>query len=143
MKTETDINLAPKNFYDIYTSHISPKLKNIDILVKTSSRGLGVSETARVLEISEDEVHRIMREEKIAKITKKTFYIIMKNGSSEICRYFSREVKCGSPLVYTRTDIAYIYDLNIEDVIKACNETGIKEATAFTLPRLFLRIPVA
>ncbi|MCL2835758.1 MAG: hypothetical protein FWE00_03395 [Defluviitaleaceae bacterium] len=92
--------------------------------------------------ISECEVRSIMKEEKITRLDRDNFCTVMKRGSSDICQYINREAELCAPPTYTMDDIAYIYGLNIEDVIKAGDITGIHEATALTLPCLFYHIPV-
>jgi hypothetical protein len=82
-----------------------------------------------------------MSEENIKRLNSNNFIRVMLHGSSEICRYLSRETELGSPLTYTQGDIAYIYGLDPDDVARACAATGIREATAFTLPCLFYHIP--
>jgi len=134
--------IKPQNFYDVYCWYISAKLKKIDLFLKTSWRGIGAETTARLLGISSGEVRDIMKDEGIQRIDRTNFYQIMRRGSSDICRYIYREAQLDYPVTYTMEDIAYIYDLNINDVIRASEATGIYEATALTLPCLFYHIPV-
>ena len=133
--------LKPRNFYDFYMWNISVKLQKIDLLLKTSWRGISLSSAARALDVSSEEISRIMRDESIKRIDRDNFYRVMRRGSSGICRYVRREDELCRPLTYTLEEIAYIYDLNIEDVNRASEITGITEATALTLPCLFYHIP--
>ena len=132
--------IKPRHFYDVYVWQISTKLKRIDLFLQTSKE-VRTKDAARLLEITKDEVRRIMEEEGFEKINRKNFLKIMRRGSSEICGYVYRESERSSPVVYTMDDIAYIYGLNIEDVNKASSITGIRQATAYTLPKLFCHIP--
>ena len=134
-------HIKPRNFYDIYTWQISAKLKRIDIYIKTNMKGISASKAAALLEISEQEVRHIMELLSIKKIHIKNFFEIMQRGSSELCRYMMREAILGFPHVYTMNEVAYIYGLDIDDVFEASRITGIKEATAATLPVLFCHIP--
>ena len=135
------IDLKPESFYDVYSWNILPKIKKIDLLLKLSLSTIKVADAANVLEISEDEVKSIMACENIKRVGKRNFFRIMAVGSSMICRYFSRELEIGSPLTYSSNDIAYIYGLCADDVENAFLLLGIKEATALTLPHVFVRIP--
>ena len=134
--------VKPQNFYDVYCWQISARLKKIDLFLKTSWRGIGAETAARLLDISAQEVRYIMKDEGIHRIDRSNFYILMRRGSSDICQYVNRETELDFPATYTMEDIAYIYDLNIDDVIRAAEVTGIHEATAFTLPYLFYHIPI-
>jgi len=129
-------------FLESYLSKISPKLKEIDILIKTCDDEISVYETSSVLEISFEEVENIMHEKNIDIINKVTFFTIMKNGSSEICKLYNREIICGSPLSYTQENISYIYDIDHTLVRSAFCKLNIKEATSFTLPQIFANIEV-
>ncbi|MDR1704508.1 MAG: hypothetical protein LBS19_07460 [Clostridiales bacterium] len=135
------IRRAPQTFYDFYIREITPKLKEIDVFLKSSDGGISTDDAAELLHISRDEVVCIMRKEHIKKLNSRNFIRVMLRGSSAICKYLRRETELGSPLTYTQDDIAYIYGLDPVDVARACVETGINEATAFTLPSLFYHIP--
>lgn len=131
-----------KSFLDVYKSEIAPKLREIDILIKTLDGPLGKPSVCRILQISKNELDKIMEANDIKEIDRLTFFTIMQNGSSEICGLFRREVESGSPYTYEKDKIAYIYNLKTEDVSNACEKLGIVEATPFTLPLLFSLIPV-
>jgi hypothetical protein len=121
---------------------ISPKLKEIDTYVKCSGSRFDVQEVASVLYLTPEEVHSIMKEKDIDNIDKKNFFTVMRGGSSDICKLFRREIECGSPYIYTKNDISYIYDLDPETVNKACDDLRIKELTSYMLPELFSHIAV-
>ncbi len=142
MNLPAENKLKPSNFWELYKSEIAPRLREIDIFVKSMEECATVSEVACALSISEDEVLHIMNDYGISEINKKTFFVIMENGTSSICKLFKRECDMHSPFVYTKQDIAYIYGLDINLVNLACDQLGIAEATAYTLPLLFSHIPV-
>lgn len=133
-------NAEMKSFLDVYQSEIAPKLMEIDIAVKTLEKPLGKSAVCRILQISKNELNKIMERNAIKNINRRAFFIIMQNGTSDICKFYRREVECGSPYTYRREKIAYIYNLKIADVNYACDKLGIVEATPFTLPILFSEI---
>lgn len=128
------------NFLESYLNEVSPKLKEIDILIKTCDGELSIYETSQALEITDDEVKSIMNCNNIKKITKNTFFTIMSNGSSYICKLYSREKKCGSPLFYTPDNISYIYDIDYSLVKSAFQKLNMKEATSFTISEIFANI---
>lgn len=132
--------LKPRNFYDVYVWRISTKLKKIDLYLQTS-RAITTPDAARLLEIPTAELARIMEEERVQRLNRKNFLKVARRGSSDICGYIFRETELCAPAVYSMDDIAYIYGLDIELVNKASSITGIRQATALTLPSLFYHIP--
>lgn len=130
----------PRNFLEAYKKNIAPKLQQIDINLKTCTYPITVSETSKMLYITEDEVKNIMKSENITEINKLTFFSIMINGSSYICKIFKREVECGSPYFYSSKDISYIYNIDKDMVEDACNFLGITKITSSTLPSIFAQI---
>jgi hypothetical protein len=82
-----------------------------------------------------------MEKFKLHKLNKKAFFCVMENGSSEVCRLYQRELAAGSPAVYTKEEISFIYGLDKCEVAAAFEQLGIKEATCLTLPVLFAVIP--
>lgn len=140
MKAETGSESTPKNFWEFYKKEIFPKIQEIDIFLKSIDEPIRIETAAKALSISENEIRNIMKQKNLSEINKPNFILIMENGTSNICQLFKREVECGSPFVYTRENISYIYNLSIETVNTACDSLGIKEATAYTLPLLFSQI---
>jgi hypothetical protein len=65
---------------------------------------------------------------------------IMAEASSDICRLYQRELKCGMPFIYSREDISYIYGLPQDEVNRVCDELGFVNITSFILPQVFCRI---
>ena len=128
-------------FLEEYQRHIKPAIAEIDVFLKTSEYPLDVAQVAYVLDLDEEEVTSIMTEAQRKTIDKKTFFIIMASGSSQICRLYHREVEAGSPYTYTPSQLSYIYNLDPEDVKNACEKLQIKEATALTMPLIFANIP--
>lgn len=130
------------SYLEMYERDIAPRLREIDLLVKTSDNYISVQDAASVLDLSEKEVRDIMNEEGISKLDKKTFFKVMQNGSSCICRFFKRETECGSPYIYSRENIAYIYEIDISTIEKACDDLGFIQVTDYSLPLLLAEIPV-
>ncbi len=127
---------------EYYTYYIRPKLKEIDLLIKTNEGNIELCEASNVLSISAEELEHIMQKERIEAIDSKSFFKVMKHGSSEICKLFKREMECNSPYTYSAEDIAYIYNIDKSTVKCACENLNIKEITPYTLPSLFSNIVI-
>jgi hypothetical protein len=134
------IDSQSSSFLEVYLTEIAPQLQTIDIILKSMEEPLSVAEASEALFISEDELKNIMKKLNIVDIDQQSFVKIMGIASSPICKLYQREVDVGSPYVYTREDIAYIYCLPIEAVNQACEDLGFSKLTAYTLPDLFSRV---
>jgi len=128
------------SFLEIYQTEIAPQLQNLDIIIKSMDEPLTYTEASEALYISESETKDIMRRLHIDVIDQRSFLRIMGEASSPICRLYQRELDTGSPYVYTREEIAYIYSIPLDIVNQACEELGMVELTAYTLPDLFSRV---
>ena len=143
MDMRTEDGLKPKNFWEAYQKEIAPRLREIDIQIKSMEEPMTARETAVLLDIDEEEALAILADMRLSCIDQQAFFAIMRRGSGKICQLYNREVECGSPFVYKREDIAYIYDLDLSIVNSVCDGLGILEATSWTLPLLFAHIPLA
>jgi len=130
------------SYLEYYAYCIRPKLKEIDLFIKTGKKSLSVTETANVLLLTEQEVKVIMEKECIKSINRSAFFKIMESGSSDICRLFKREVESGSPHIYSKEDISYIYSIDLETIENVCGTLEITEITPFTLPDVFAEIAI-
>ena len=128
-------------FLEEYQNNIQPALSEIDVFLKTAEYPLYTGDVACVLDIEEAEVIAILEEIGVGAIDRKAFLSIMQRGSSQICRLYEREMQLGSPQIYTASQIAYIYNLDIGLVKNACQKLQIKEVTNFTIPFVFAQIP--
>ena len=128
------------SFLEAYQTEIAPQIQNLDIIIKSMDEPLPCAEAAEALYISESEIKDIMGRLHIDVIDRRSFLRIMGEASSPICRLYQRELEIGSPYVYTREDISYIYSIPIEIVNQACEELGLVKLTAYTLPDLFSRV---
>lgn len=134
----TKINV--ESYLDYYNKTIAPKLKEIDIFIKTSTLPLNQEKMSKLLYISQNELQQIIISHSINLLEKQSFFDIMKHGSSEICQLFSRELQCGIPKIYTPHNISYIYNIDIDTILDACKNIGIVEFNSFTLKLLFSEI---
>lgn len=133
---------STNSYLHTYIAKITPKLQEIDLYIKMSDEceALNPSHVANLLELTEDEVADIIRVKKISQISTSNFFDIMAMGSSFICGLYRREVECGSPHIYTRSDIAYIYDIDIDQLNATCDALNIHEVTAYSIPDLLAQI---
>ncbi len=131
-----------KTFKGEYETQIEPYLKQIDIFLKTKKPPYSISKTAELLHISQSEIKRIMTKENVTTIDQKTFFTIMKNGSSTLCHIFARELYCGIPQYYTAENISYIYNLDISTVLQASQQMGLNKFSPGIIKTLFHFIPI-
>lgn len=133
---------STNSYLDTYLGKIMPKLQEIDVYVKSEEGYFDTEHVADMLELNESEVLEIMSANNIRRIGKRDFFKIMQEGSSWICGLYRRELECGSPLIYTRKNIAYIYRIDIDRLNSVCDFLGISEVTSYTLPHLLAQIAV-
>ncbi len=124
---------------DIYNKKIIPKIKEIDLFLKTN-KVLDIEKTANILEISSDELLKILKTLNIKTIDENNFLKIMINGSSFICKLLRREIECGSPYFYTPKDLSYIYQLDYDKVFDAFNFLELKTITTSQIPSILIQI---
>jgi len=133
-------NIKGASFLELYQTEIAPQLQSLDIILKSMDEPLTYTEASEALYISESEIKDIIRRLNISVIDQRSFLRIMGEASSPICRLYQRELDIGSPYVYTREDISYIYSLPLEIVNQACEDLGLVKLTAYTLPDLFSHV---
>lgn len=130
----------PKTFLSVYRQNIAPRISELDIFLKTEEEPYDISDTARLLNITNGEINTIMSVHNIEEINRSTFPVIMKNCSSEFCRMFKRMLECGIPGKYFSEQISYIYDIDIEKVSDAFKKLNISFIPADRLEELFENI---
>lgn len=128
------------NFYNTYSNEICPALKSLDILIKSSEDNIAPDEICSLLNISHNEINKIVRAKNIKNISSESIPLIMLNGSSYICRIFRKSLSYTDSTVYSPEDIAYIYSIDTGKVLKACNKLCITEITEDILPKIFKNI---
>ena len=133
-------NSKGASFLEVYQTEIAPQLQCLDIILKSMDEPLSITEASEALYITESEIKDIMKLFDIDVIDQQSFLKIMSGASSPICRLYQRELETGSPYVYTREDISYIYSIPIDIINEACEELGLVKLTAYTLPDLFSRV---
>ncbi|GKX28119.1 hypothetical protein SH1V18_05990 [Vallitalea longa] len=130
-------------YLEYYNNYLSPKLKEIDLFLKTQEKDvIEMGIVSQLLEISNEEIKKIMDTNGIDNISKHSFIMIMFYGSSDICKLFSREVKRKVLDSYSPSDISYIYQIPYENVIQAAEEASIENITTKNINKLFSYIYV-
>jgi len=119
-------------FLELYRHFIRPRLEAVDLFLRTEEEPYAPGDVAELLGTPAPAEH-IGREE---------FLHILFNGESALCCLVRREAERGAPVLYTSTDIAYIYGLAPDAVQRACAELHMTAATALMLPEVFARIPI-
>lgn len=130
-----------QNFWNYYIKKISPKLQQIDILLKTETHNISTKTTSLLLGIEENEIRKIMLSKNISQITSTNFFTIVLNGKSYICDIIQREFILNSPENYTASDISYIYNLDYSNIEKAFTFLNIKTVSSNYLKSIFIQIP--
>lgn len=128
-----------KTTLDIYNEKIMPKIKEIDLFLKTTDE-ISKEKTANILDISLSELDEILKKLNISTISVDNFLHIMINGSSFICKILKREIECGSPYFYTPKDLSYIYNLDYQKVLDAYNFLELKTITTNQIPAILVQI---
>ena len=126
-----------QTFLDFYQREIQPKIAAIDIFLKTEPQPYEQEQVSKLLSLSTEELTEILEKEKLAVLTKGTFFHLMQIAPSTICKMFRREISCGLAATYSPKDISYIYDLSLKDVQEAAEKLGKTQFSSAELPLLF------
>jgi len=129
------------NFWNYYIKNISPRLEQIDILIKTKSCNISKKTASILLDINEHEVEAIMFNKNIKHITSENFLSIMLNGKSYICNILKKEFKKRNKENYTAEDISYIYNIDYNKTKNAFKFLNIKTISSDSIKAIFIQIP--
>ena len=124
-----------KNSHNHY-EYIQSTLEAIDVLIKGSFEYISSNEVSRLLNITPDEVNYIAKQKNIDNISSNNILTIMLNGSSKICKLFRKSLNYTNTYQYSAADIAYIYSVDKNIVITACNNLNISDITDEQLPQI-------
>lgn len=125
-------------FLDYYNLNYGSKLMEIDLFLKTeSSDDMPREIVMDLLSLCKEEMEGIMKSFCIDHIDVPAFFVIMQNGSSPICRLFSREVQRKMPYFYSFYDISYIYQIPYEHVVDGANKANMTSITSENIHKLF------
>lgn len=129
-------------FARIYESNIEPKLKEIDLFLKTASIPYNPNDVSELLHIQLSDLNSIMKKEGISELNLLSFFTIVHASSSYICQLIQREWKCNHVQYYTPEIISYIYELNQDKVTAAVKKSGLSQVEAHNIKELFEYIDV-
>jgi len=129
-----------KNFWEYYIKNISPKLEQIDILLKAKSYNIPLKTASLLLNINQKEIESIMLKQNISHITSKNFLSIMLNGKSYICNILKKEYKKNFPQKYSPEDVSYIYNIDYEKTKQAFEFLNAEEMPSKALKAIFIQI---
>lgn len=128
-------------YLDYYNEQISPSLRAIDLFLKTdTSDTICIDVVGELLDLPHDEICSLMKAFEITVIDKVSFFTIMQHGSSQICKFFAREVQRKLPYFYSFYDISYIYQIPYETIVKAAEKSKLTHITNKNLHTLFSNI---
>ena len=131
-----------QTYLEYYRQEIQPRIRRIDLFLKTEEPPYEIDAVAEVLELSLEEITRWMQEEQLIFLTKRGFLHLLQSGSSSLCRLFCRAVSCGSPQSYTPQEVAYIFGLPLPTVQQAMEQIGKVCCTEEEFPSLFRQIRI-
>ena len=131
--------MKDKKPIDIYNNIIVPKIKELDIFLKTNEN-MCLNDVSNILEISEKEIKDILIKINQKEINNANFLAIMLNGTSFICKVLKREMECGSPYFYDAKDLSYIYELDYERVLNAYRFLNLDKITVKQIPAILVQI---
>lgn len=120
-----------------YRANILSRLREIDIFIKTKPAPYSFDDAAEILGMSRPEFEKITSELGIVCVTPFALALIMKNGSGELCTAFRRELECGLTDSYSPEQISYIYNIDIDIVLKAFADMGVTRLHRGLLETLF------
>ncbi|OOB79062.1 MAG: hypothetical protein ATN34_01665 [Epulopiscium sp. Nele67-Bin002] len=135
--------VTPTNFQEVYYTYIQPKIRELDIFLKTSEAPYDTKEVAAILEDSEKNILHIMDKLGLTEINKVTFFKLITEVQSYIATLLTRQFSVTNSSVYTPQNIAYIYNLEktlVEDAFYALGEEVISSGD---LNLLFSNIKVS
>ena len=126
----------------VYTTSIKPKLEAIDFFLKETKAPFHIYEVAKILEIEISELKSLMTLYHIDFLDTISFFTIVTNGSSDICKLISRQWRYAYSNTYTPEIISEIYGLDLHKVCLAFDDLGVKQITDSELTEIFRRIHV-
>ena len=130
-------------FLEYYEREIMSRLTMADLILKTGQEPYDLTQMLSCLQLSKEQAESLLETALVRGITRSQFLVLLHKGDSDICRMFQRELRCGLPAVYTPAQISYIYDLDLEQVEQAAEQTGLNPCQGKSLSRLFSAIDLS
>ena len=129
-------------FLEYYEREIMSRLTMADLILKTGQEPYDLTQMLSCLQLSKEQAEGLL-ETALVSMTRSQFLLLLQKGDSVICRMFQRELSCGLPAAYTPAQISYIYDLDLEQVEQAAEQTGLNPCQGKSLSRLFSAIDLS
>lgn len=129
-------------FAQVYERNIEANIKEIDIFLKTTAPPYSIDDISNLLHIDASDLIYILEQHKITTLNMLSFFTIVQTSSSYICKLIQREWKYHHIKHYTPEMIAYIYDLNLDKVSLAFEESGLPYVEPNNIKELFKHIYV-
>lgn len=130
-------------FLEYYEREIMSRLTMADLILKTGQEPYDLTQMLSCLQLSKEQAEGLLETALVRGITRSQFLSLLQKGDSVICRMFQRELSCGLPAAYTPAQISYIYDLDLEQVEQAAEQTGLNPCKGKSLSRLFSAIDLS
>ena len=131
-------------FSQVYENNIERKIMAIDIFLKTTPPPYNTKDISDLLHISLDDLTCIMEKENISTFNILSFFTVVHQSSSYICRLIQRQWKYNNIKYYTPEIISYIYELNLDKVRLAFKQSELSRVESHNLKEVFgyIYVPV-
>ncbi|HHX60571.1 MAG TPA: hypothetical protein GX707_07590 [Epulopiscium sp.] len=132
------------SFARIYENNIESRIKEIDIFLKSTPSPYTPEDISDLLHIDLNDLMSIMENKNITILNILSFFTIVQSSTSYICQLIQREWQYNGIPYYTPEIIAYIYDLNLDKVRLAFEQSGLSHIDPNNIKELFnyIYIPV-
>ncbi len=133
--------IKQRSFLDFYKSEITPKIENLDLLLKQGD--ISEQQASLALDVSCEEIKSALRANNLSTIKADTILPLLMSLDSFICRLLKREIECGSPRFYSPAAVSYIYNIDKNVVKNAFDFLELKWVYESQLPAIFAQIFLA
>ncbi|MBC7959700.1 MAG: hypothetical protein H7X94_07525 [Vallitaleaceae bacterium] len=131
-------------YLEYYNENYASKIQAIDLFLKADhENGFTLESISTLLNITMEEIETLMKTFQIQQIDAVSFFVLLQNGSSSICKLFSRELHRKMPYFYSFYDISYIYQIPYEHVVEGAKSADLNHITSQNIHLLFENIHMA
>lgn len=120
-------------FWDYYQKKIQPQVIQADIFFRTEQEPYDLQKVVKQFALSKE----ILKQYDKKTLTKTECIQLLKNHDTCFGKLLARQLQSGFPAYYTMAQISYIYDLDIQLVEQAAEQTGLFRCSERLLPLLF------
>lgn len=149
----SDIGEASNIYYN-YKNIIVPKIKLLDVFIKSSIdinniqdfkeqnkiKNKNFKDIISIFEIEESYLNLILKSLNKDYIDKDIIFYLILNTDSYIAYIIKREIFCGSPYLYTPYQISYIYEIDYIKVINAFELLGLEKVKSSEIELVLINI---